>query len=109
AERLTFRTEQVLSSHLVAGVSVAPIISTDSTSVVWSGGADYYWGSYPFASIGVVRDPRGNDLWSVPMRVRVATERNDWIQAGLVPASKRSTGWALDAKTRRLGGGVGRK
>jgi len=34
----------------------------------------------------------------VPMRVRLANERNDWIQATLAPASERSLGWALDGK-----------
>src|SRR5262249_22993856 len=36
AERLTFSSEQVLSHHLVGRLSVAPIISAESTAVVWS-------------------------------------------------------------------------
>jgi hypothetical protein len=101
-ERVTFASEQVLSDHLVGRASIAPIFSPDSTSVVWSVGADWYWRSYDFASLTVIRDPRGDDLWAVPMRVRIATDRNDWVQATYVPASKRSNGWALDAKIRWL-------
>ena len=101
-ERVTLLSEQVLSDHLVGKASIAPIFSPDSTSIVWSVGADYYWRSYDFASITVIRDPRGNDLWAVPMRVRIATERNDWVQGTYVPASQRSNGWALDAKIRWL-------
>ena len=102
AERLTLESEQVLTHHWVGKASVAPIFGSDSTDVVWSAGADYYWRSYSFASANVVRDPRGNDLWAVPMRVRVASERNDWAQATLVPASRRTLGWAADAKLRWL-------
>jgi hypothetical protein len=101
-ERVTFLSEQVLSDQLVGRASIAPIFSADSTSIVWSVGADYYWRSYDFASITLINDPRGDDLWAVPMRVRIATERNDWVQATYVPASKRSNGWALDAKIRWL-------
>ncbi|HXS83308.1 MAG TPA: hypothetical protein VN896_11385 [Methylomirabilota bacterium] len=101
-ERLTLRSEQVLAKGFVGRASIAPIFSTDSTSVVWSVGGDYYWGSYHFASLDVIRDPRGNDLWAVPMRVRIATERNDWVQITFVPQSKRTNGWALDAKIRWL-------
>ena len=101
-ERVTFESEQVLSDHVVGKASIAPIFSADSVSVVWSAGADYYWGSYNFASLDVVRDPRGNDLWAVPMRVRVATERNDWVQATFVPQSRRTNGWGLDAKIHWL-------
>ena len=101
-ERVTFLSEQVLSDHLVGKASIAPIISPDSTSIVWSVGADYYWRSYDFASLDLIHDPRGNALWAVPMRVRIATERNDWIQASFVPQSKRTNGWALDAKIRWL-------
>src|SRR5262249_50781863 len=80
AERITSSSEQVLSKHLVGRLSVAPIVSAESTAVTWSAGADWYWKSYDWATIGVVRDPRGSDLWTVPMRVRLATERNDWVQ-----------------------------
>jgi hypothetical protein len=101
-ERVTFLTEQVLSGHWVGRASVAPIFSRDSTSVVWSVGTDCYWGSYNFASLDVIRDPRGNALWAVPIRVRLADERNDWVQGSIVPQSKRTNGWALDAKVRWL-------
>jgi hypothetical protein len=101
-ERVTFRSEQVLANGFVGRASIAPIFSSDSTSVVWNVGADYYWGSYHFASLDVIRDPRGNDLWAVPMRVRLASERNDWIQGTFVPQSKRTNGYALDAKIRWL-------
>jgi hypothetical protein len=89
----------------VGKASIAPIFSADSVSVVWSAGADYYWGSYNFGSISVIRDPRGDDLWAVPIRVRLANERNDWVQGAIVPQSKRTNGWALDAKIHwvRLG------
>jgi len=99
-ERVTFLSEQVLSSHWVGMASIAPIFSPDSVSVVWSVGTDYYWGSYNFGSISLINDPRGNDLWAVPMRVRLANERNDWVQGSFVPQSKRTNGWALDAKVR---------
>lgn len=107
-ERVTFSTEQVLASHWVGKASIAPIFSSDSTSVVWSLGADYYWGSYDFGSISVIRDPRGNALWAVPIRVRLADERNDWVQGSIVPQSKRTNGWALDAKIRWARVGVER-
>ena len=106
-ERVTFRSEQVLANGFVGRVSIAPIFSSDSTSVVWNVGADYYWGSYHFAQATLIHDPRGGDkdLWVLPIRVRLATERNDWVQATLAPASRRTIGWALDAKLRwvRLG------
>jgi hypothetical protein len=108
AERITFGSEQVLSGHWVGKASVAPIVNTDSTDVVWSAGLDYYWRSWNFATVNVVRDPRGNDLWAVPMRLRLASERNDWVQATLVPASKRTIGWAADAKVGWLRLGVER-
>jgi len=102
AERITFASEQILSNHLVGRLAVAPIVSAESTAVTWSAGVDYYWKSYDWATIGLVRDPRGNDLWTVPMRVRLATERNDWLQLSYTPASKRSNGYAIDAKIRWL-------
>lgn len=107
-ERLTFGTEQVLSDHLVGKASVSPLLGADSTEVVWSAGADWYWHSYSFASAGVVRDPRGDDLWVVPVRVRLANERNDWLQFLVAPASKRTLGWAVDGKWRLLRLGVER-
>jgi len=77
-------------------------VSAESTAVTWDAGLDYYWRSYDWATIGIVHDPRGNDLWTVPMRVRFATERNDWLQLSYIPASKRTNGYAIDAKIRWL-------
>ena len=107
-DRFWLGTDQVLSDHVVGRVEVSPIVSRDSTLWVFSGGADYYWGSYNFASVTVIHDPRGQggeDLWVVPMRVRLANEQDDWVQATFAPASSRTVGWALDVKKRwvRLG------
>lgn len=107
-ERLTFGTEQVLSKQWVGKASVSPLLGTDSTTYVWSAGADWYWGSYSFASADVVRDPRGDDLWVVPLRARLASERNDWLQFVVAPASRRTLGWSVDAKWRLLRVGVER-
>src|SRR5262249_29211771 len=64
-----------------------------------------YWRSYDFASVNLIRDPRGRDLWAVPIRLRFATERNDWVELGIVPASRRTLGWSADVKVHgiRLG------
>ena len=107
-ERLTFGTEQVLSDHWVGKASVSPIVGTDSTQFVYEAGADYYWHSYSFASANVIRDPRGDDLWVVPLRVRLANERNDWLQLLVAPASRRTLGWAADVKLRWVRFGVER-
>lgn len=107
-ERFTFGTEQVLDSHWVGKASLSPLVGPDSTEVVYQAGLDYYFGSYSFASADVIRDPRGNDLWVVPVRVRLASERNDWLQFLIAPASKRTLGWAADAKLRWLRVGVER-
>lgn len=104
-ERFTFATDQVVGDHWVARAEVSPIVWDDSTEVVLGAGADYYWGSYNYASATVIRDPRGGDFWSFPMRVRFATESNDWIQATIAPATKRTIGWALDLQYR--GGRIG--
>ncbi|NOT34868.1 MAG: hypothetical protein HOP12_11955 [Candidatus Eisenbacteria bacterium] len=68
----------------------------DSTAWVASAGADFYFGSHSFASLDVIRDPRADGLWVVPMRVRLASERNDWLQLTISPASRRSFGASLD-------------
>ena len=107
-ERFWAGTDQVLSGHWVGRAEVSPIVAKDRTDVVLSAGADYYWASYDFASATVVRDPRDGGLWVVPLRVRFATERNDWVQATLSPASRRTLGWAFDAKLRWLRLGVER-
>ena len=106
ANRLTFGTDQLLSGPWVARFEVSPIIYKDSTLTVVSGGADYYWGSYNFASATLVHDPRADDLWTLPLRVRVANEEYDWVQATLAPASKGTIGWAFDARLRGVRFGV---
>jgi hypothetical protein len=107
-ERFWVGTDQVLSDHVVGRAEVSPIVGRDSTLWVVSGGADVYWGSWNFASITVIRDPREGGLWVVPMRVRVARESNDWVQATFAPASRRTVGWAVDVKYRWLRLGVER-
>jgi len=109
-ERYWLMTDQVLADHWVGRAEVSPIVSADSTVWVWAVGADYYWGSYHFAQATLIHDPRGGnrDLWVLPLRVRLANERNDWVQATLAPASRRTLGWALDGKLRWLRVGVER-
>ncbi len=107
-ERFWLMTEQVLSHHLVGRAEVSPIVSSDSTLWVFGAGGDYYWGSYHFASATLYRDPRDGGLWVAPLRVRLASERNDWVQATLAPASRRTLGWAFDLKLRWLRVGVER-
>jgi hypothetical protein len=109
-ERYWAMTDQVVADHWVARAEVSPIVASDSTVWVWAVGADYYWGSYHFAQATLIHDPRGGDeeLWVVPLRVRLANERNDWVQATLAPASRRTLGWAVDAKLRWLRAGVER-
>ncbi len=104
-ERYWLGTEQVVCRSWVARGEVGPIVFADSTLWTWDAGADVYWGSYDFAGVTLVRDPRAGGLWVVPVRVRLATERNDWLQFTLAPASRRTLGWAVDAKWRivRLG------
>ena len=110
-DRFWLGTDQVLSGHLVGRAEISPIVTRDSTLWVFSGGADYYWGSYNFASVTVIHDPRGQggeDLWVAPVRVRLANERDDWAQATFAPASGRTVGWALDVKARWLRLGIER-
>ena len=109
-DRFWLGTDQVLSAHVVGRVEISPIVTSDSTLWVYSGGADYYWGSYNFASATLIHDPRGQgkDLWVVPLRVRLANEQDDWVQATFAPASGRTLGWALDLKKRWLRLGVER-
>jgi len=104
-ERFWAGTEQVLAGGWVARGEVSPLVFRDSTTIVWDAGADYYFGSYDFAGATVLHDPREGGLWVVPVRVRLATEANDWLQLTIAPASKRTIGWAVDAKCRivRLG------
>jgi hypothetical protein len=108
-ERFTIGTGQILNDRVVGRVSVSPIVPEDGPNeVVVSAGADAYWGSYNFASVTVIRDPRGEDLWVVPLRVRLANERNDWFQVTGVPTTDRTFGWAVDFKYRWLRAGVER-
>lgn len=108
-ERFTIGTGQVLNDRVVGRFHVSPIVPEDGpTEVVVSGGLDAYWASYSFASVTVVRDPRGEDLFAVPIRVRFAGERNDWFQLTAVPTTDRAFGWAVDLKYRWLRAGVER-
>jgi len=107
--RLYLQTDQLLTDHVVGRVGVSPIFHDGSaTQTVLYAGADYYWGSYNFASANIIRDPRNGGLWVYPCSVRLANERNDWVQATLAPASERTLGWALDGKIRWLRLGVER-
>lgn len=108
-ERLTFGTDQVLGGPWVARAEVSPLVGKGlEPLVVLSAGADYYWGSYNFASATAIRDPRDDGFWVFPLRVRLANESNDWLQAVVAPAAERTFGWALDAKLRWLRLGVER-
>lgn len=107
-ERFWIGTDQVLSEHVVGRVELSPIVGSDSTLWVASGGADYYWGSWNFLSATAIRDPRGDGLWVFPVRLRIANEANDWFQATVAPASRRTLGWAVDVKERWLRLGVER-
>jgi hypothetical protein len=107
-DRFWLATDQVLGARLVGRAEVSPIVSRDTTLWVWSVGADYYFGSYSFLAATVIRDPRGDDLWVVPLRLRWASASNDWLQVTLAPASERTFGWALDVKRRWLKLGVER-
>jgi len=107
-ERLWFMTDQVLSGPFVGRIELSPIITHEKTLWVEGVGGDYYWGSYNFASVTLYHDPRGNDLFVVPMRVRFANEQNDWLQLTLAPASQRSIGWAVDLKKKWVRAGIER-
>lgn len=108
AERFWLLTEQTVGARLVLRGGVSPIVGRDETLTVWEAGADLYFGSYSFAGVTAVRDPRGDDRWVVPMRIRMATESNDWLQLTVAPASERSLGWAADARWGWLRAGVER-
>ncbi len=104
-ERFWVGTDQVLGEHLVGRLEASPIVARDSTLWVVRAGADWYWKSWNFLSLDLIRDPRLDGLWVVPMRVRLANEANDWVQLTVAPASRRTLGWAVDVKRRwvRLG------
>ena len=107
-ERFWLMTDQVVSDHLVGRLEADPIFTSDSTEWVFGAGGDYYWGSYNFLSATLYHDPRGVELWVVPLRLRLANEANDWVQWTLAPASRRTLGWALDLKYRWVRTGVER-
>jgi len=104
-ERFWVGTDQVLSGHVVGRAEASPIVASDSTLWVARLGADVYWKSWNFLSLDVIRDPRLDGLWVVPLRVRLANEANDWVQVTVAPASRSTLGWAVDVKKRwvRLG------
>ncbi len=108
--RFWLMTDQVLGDHWVGRLEVSPIVARDSTEWVWAVGADYYWGSWNFLQATLIRDPRGgeDELWVFPVRLRLANEANDWVQATFAPASQRTVGWAFDVKERWLRLGVER-
>jgi hypothetical protein len=107
-ERFWLGTDQILGDHLVGRLEASPIVATDRTLWVARAGADVYWRSWNFASLDVIRDPRLDGLWVVPMRVRLANEANDWLQVTVAPASRSTIGWALEAKKRWVRVGVER-
>jgi hypothetical protein len=107
-ERFWLGTDQILGGHVVGRAQVSPIVSTDTTLWVAGLGADYYWKSWNFLSLDVIRDPRLDGLWVVPVRLRLANEANDWFQVTVAPASRNSIGWALEAKKRWVRAGVER-
>jgi hypothetical protein len=108
AERFWLGTEQIIDARWVGRAEVSPIVTENETQTVFDAGADYYWGSYSFAGFTVIRDPREDGLWVVPVRGRFANEANDWLQLTVAPASRRTIGWAADAKWRWLRMGVER-
>lgn len=97
-ERFWLGTDQILSDHVVGRLEVSPIVATDSVLWVARAGGDYYWKSWNFLSLDVIRDPRLDGLWVVPARVRLANEANDWVQLTVAPASRSTIGWAVDVK-----------
>ena len=107
-ERAWAGSEQVIGKRWVGRGEVSPLFFRDSTTVVWDVGADVYYGSYGFAGVTLLHDPREGGLWVVPVRVRLANESNDWVQFTVAPASKRSIGWAADARWRIVRVGVER-
>jgi hypothetical protein len=107
-ERYTFGTDQVLGGPWVGRLEASPIVGEGRTDWVLSGGFDFYWRSYNFAQVTLIRDPRSGGLWVLPMRVRLANERNDWVQFGVAPASERTWGWSADAKLHVVRFGIER-
>ena len=91
-ERAWAGSEQVIGKRWVGRGEVSPLFFRDSTTVVWDVGADVYYGSYGFAGVTLLHDPREGGLWVVPVRARLATERNDWLQLSRRRAAARSAG-----------------
>jgi hypothetical protein len=108
ADRFGFGTGQILGRHWVARAAVSPIVTSDEVLTVAEVGADVYWKSWSFAGVTLIRDPREAGLWVVPVRARFASEANDWFQLTLAPASRKTIGWAADAKLRLVRLGVER-
>jgi hypothetical protein len=102
AERYWLGTVQVLGDRWVGRAEIGPIVQGHTTTTMWDAGADVYWRSYCFAGATLIHDPREGGLWVVPVRVRLATERNDWLQLTLAPASRQTLGWAADVKWKLL-------
>jgi hypothetical protein len=105
-ERLTFGTDQILANGWVARAEVSPIIGPNETQTVVSAGVDYYFGSYNFASASAVRDPRGANLWTIPLRLRGANESNDWVQLTIAPTTQLSLGWSFEARVKGVRFGI---
>jgi len=95
-------TEQVVRGPWVARADVSPIFADGEPQ--WSAGIglDRYTGSYGLVSVSVTRDPRERGLWVMPMRWRLADERNDWVQLGFTPSFEGASGWSAVAKWRWL-------
>ena len=98
----------MVGSRFVARAEISPLVFPHDVQVVYDAGADVYWGAYSFGGFTVIRDPRDGGLWAVPLRVRLASPRNDWLQFTLVPASRRTLGFAADLKYGWLKAGVER-
>ena len=94
-DRFTLGTDQVLNDRWVARAEVSPIVTPDSTEWVVSGGLDFYWASYSFAQVTVIRDPRGDGLWVVPLRVRLQEHRANPVCAAC-HATMDPIGFALE-------------
>jgi hypothetical protein len=107
-ERFGFGTDQIIGGGWVARAEISPLVFDDHTEVVLSAGADYYFGSWNFASATIIRDPRDDAFWTFPIRLRLANEANDWVQATYAPATEKTNGWAFDFKYKWFRGGVER-
>lgn len=109
-ERFWLGTEQVVGRRTVARATCGSLVphGGGDLALVWEAGADVYWGDYSFAGATAVRDPREGGLWAWPLRLRLASARNDWLQLTAVPADRRSFGWSVDGKWHALRAGIER-